>query len=240
MNKEKYLAKIKKLLNLARKTTSAGEAAAALRQAQNLMRKHGVSAADAAFIDINEATTKGAPSDAVKIPKYMGFLVEVVCLSFGVKAYYTWRTSGFLGNEKRVVVFYGPDTRPQVAAYAFDVLSRQMVKARREYTGSMRSNIKPATKVARGDVFCENWAQGAYQVLEEFNVSEPETTLMVAYREKLARETGLKTGELREANKARGTDAAADAGYRSGLNAQISHGVTGSSSTPLALPGGAA
>ncbi|EPB3939289.1 DUF2786 domain-containing protein, partial [Yersinia enterocolitica] len=42
MNKEKYLAKIKKLLNLAKHSTNPNEAANAMSQAQNLMREHGL------------------------------------------------------------------------------------------------------------------------------------------------------------------------------------------------------
>ncbi len=46
MNKEKYLAKIKKLLNLAKRSANPNEAANALRQAQNLMREHRLSTTD--------------------------------------------------------------------------------------------------------------------------------------------------------------------------------------------------
>ncbi|WP_347253483.1 DUF2786 domain-containing protein [Leminorella grimontii] len=180
MNKEKYLQKIKKLLNLARRSTNPHEAANAISQA------------------------------------------------FGVRCYYSFRYTGYRGIPKRIVIFYGPAERPQIAAYTFDVLSRQMMAARREYIGTMRKNIKPETKTARADTFCESWVHGAYEVLQEFAVTQPEEALMEAYHARMT-ETGMKTGESRAAKKCRGADHAAVSGYASGLTAKLGHAIGGSS-----------
>jgi Protein of unknown function (DUF2786). len=70
-NKDKLLAKIKKLMNLARKNTNPHEAALALERAQKLMREHRLTETDVALTDVSEASSAGAPSNAVNIPMYM-------------------------------------------------------------------------------------------------------------------------------------------------------------------------
>lgn len=240
MNKEKYLAKIKKLLNLAKRSSNPSESSNAMSQAQNLMRKYNVSLTDVDLMEINEASSKGAPSDAQKVPVYMGHLAAVIGFAFGVKFYTTYRYTERVGIPKRVVVFYGPNERPQIAAYAFDVLSRQLVRARSEYIGSMRKGIKAATKTARADTFCESWVSGAYQVLDDFMITEPEQTLMAAYQQRMQEEGGLSSGKLRSSKSCRGKDDAASAGYLAGKNARLNQAVSGESFQPLMIEGGAA
>ncbi|EKN6162487.1 DUF2786 domain-containing protein [Yersinia enterocolitica] len=234
MNKEKYLAKIKKLLNLAKRSTNPNEAANAMSQAQNLMREHGLTAVDIDLMEINEAGSKGAPSHAQAVPKYMGMLADIICRAFGVKSYITFKRN-YYAAAQRQVIFYGPNERPQIAAYAFDVLSRQMMKARREYTASMRKSIKTSTKIARGDTFCEGWVIGAYQVIEDFTISDTEATLITAYHRKLQNDIGLQSGDMREAKKCRGSDDATVAGYLAGKDASLHHAVDGTDSQPALI-----
>ncbi len=83
--KDKYIAKIKKLLRLARGTSSPEEAANAIAKAQAYMRQHGISENDAELFDIQEAASAGAPSDASTPPRYMHILCDLVCKAFGVE-----------------------------------------------------------------------------------------------------------------------------------------------------------
>ncbi|KNC89689.1 DUF2786 domain-containing protein [Trabulsiella odontotermitis] len=236
MNREKYLAKIKKLLNLARKSTNTNEAAAALRQAQNMMREHNVSEVEAEFTGISEASTKGAPNHAQTPPKYLIYLVEIIKRAFGVQAYFTWReTKFFYRNPRRVVTFYGPDSRPQIAAYAFDVLARQMTTARKAFISELHRNTKPANRTAKADQFCEGWASGVWHIVAELVPTESETTLMEVYRERQL--TGMKTATSREARQVAGSDFARAEGYRSGRQAQLSHGVDGTASETKLIGG---
>ncbi|WP_226020326.1 DUF7168 domain-containing protein [Serratia symbiotica] len=221
-NKDKLLAKIKKLLNLARKNTNPHEASLALERAQKMMREHRVTETDVALTEISEASSEGAPSNANKIPRYMSMLIGIIRQAFGVQSYLAWR----LG--KRTVVFYGPDERPQVAAYAFDVLTRQMMSARREFSAGQRKSIKRVTKTGRADEFCEAWVHGAYQVIEAFAVTPAEKGLMEAYYKKISGD--FVTVPYRPAKKVRGEDGARGAGYVAGTNARLSHGVDGSTS----------
>ncbi|HDX9163544.1 TPA: DUF2786 domain-containing protein [Klebsiella michiganensis] len=227
---EKYLAKIKKLLNLARRSSNSHEAATALNQAQALMRKHKLSQSDVDLMDITSKASKGAPSHARSIPQYMTMLGQLICEAMGTRCYYSFRRNFRTGKLQNSVIFYGPDERPEIAAYAFDVLSRQMVKARRTFIGSLRKNIKPITKTARADQFCEGWVNGAYQVVEPFVVTSTEKTLMAAFLAKLKKEQGATDLESREAKKCRGGEDAAEAGFNEGLKARLNHGVSGKDS----------
>lgn len=121
-NKEKYIQRIKKLLAMARNNSSVEEAALALRRAQRLMETHKLTEADADLIDINEASTQKAPSHAEKMPEYMAILAEMVARVFGVKFYTSHGTEQWGKPAKRTIHYYGPDERPQIAAYSFEVL----------------------------------------------------------------------------------------------------------------------
>ena len=227
-NKEKYLQRIKKLLAMARNNSSAEEAALAMSRAQKLMSEHKLNEHDVDVMNINEAATQKASSHAEKMPEYMAFLAEMVARVFGVKFYTSHGSDHWNKPAKRTIHYYGPDERPQIAAYSFEVLGKQLAKARREYISTMRKNIKPATKIARADTFCSAWVNGAYAVVSDFVVTEAETTLIEAYRErKLSK--GMKTLEPRKPGKARGTDDAEIQGYSHGRNAQLHHAVSGSS-----------
>ncbi|WP_141109690.1 DUF2786 domain-containing protein [Escherichia albertii] len=233
-NKSKYIAKIKKLLRLARGTSSPEEAANAIAKAQAYMRQHGISENDAELFDIQEASSTGAPSDARTPPRYMNALCDLVCKAFGVKCYISaeYRASGLL---KRYVRFYGPDSRPEIAAYAFDVLSRQMMAERKKYQDKHCKRCKSSTRVARGDQFCEGWVSGAREVIAEYNVSPEEKCLLECYRNSLRATRGLREGDERTAKVCRGAEFAAVVGYRAGKNAKLHQGVNGQSTRPLAL-----
>lgn len=218
-NKDKLLAKIKKLMNLARKNTNPHEASLALERAQKLMREHRLTETDVALTEVSEASSAGAPSNAINIPRYMAMLLEIIRRAFGVQSYLSGR------NGKRIVVFFGPAERPQVAAYAFDVLTRQMMTARREFSAGQRKSIKRATKTGRADAFCEAWVHGAYQAIEEFAVTPAEQDLMATYFQKISEDFMSVTP--RDAKKVRGDDGARGAGFRAGQNARLNHGVDG-------------
>ncbi|WP_228397602.1 DUF2786 domain-containing protein [Limnobaculum xujianqingii] len=203
MNKEKYLQKIKKLLNLAKRNSNPNESASALRQAQNLMREHNLTSTDVELTEITSASSKSAPSDAVSMPRYMVSLGQVICRAFGVQVYYSWRYTP-RGIPKRILTFYGPAERSVVASFAFDVLSRQMVKARSEYLAGQRKNIKAATKTARADTFCESWVSGAHAVISKFVITDDEQALMTSYYQRLKERNSFTQASMREAKACRG------------------------------------
>ncbi|EKS2200177.1 DUF2786 domain-containing protein [Salmonella enterica] len=233
-NKSKYIAKIKKLLRLARGTSSPEEAANAIAKAQAYMRQHGISENDAELSDVREAASAGAPSDAGTPPRYMHVLCRLVCDAFGVECYITgkFRASGSL---KRNVCFYGPDSRPDIAAYAFDVLSRQMMAERKKYQDKHCKRCKPSTRVDRGDQFCEGWVFGARKAITVYEVTQEEKNRLALYADILRSSKGLYDGNMRSAKACRGAEFASTAGYIAGKNAKLHQGINGQNSRPLAL-----
>ncbi|ELN3017778.1 DUF2786 domain-containing protein, partial [Escherichia coli] len=139
------------------------------------------------------------------------------------------------GLLKRYVRFYGPDSRPEIAAYAFDVLSRQMMAERKKYQDKHCKRCKPSTRVARGDQFCEGWVFGARKVIAVYDVSPEERNLLELYRKNLHSTKGLRDGDMRTAKACRGAEFAATAGFIAGKNARLHQGVNGQNNRPLAL-----
>ncbi|EED3050039.1 DUF2786 domain-containing protein [Salmonella enterica subsp. enterica serovar Virchow] len=232
MNKERYLQKIKKLLNKAKCNSSSEEAATALRMAQTLMREHGLDEASVEFTDISEALTKGAPDNARKPTRYTAMLLTVIRDAFGVEAILDWRYTA-RGIPVRIVRFYGPAERPEVAAYAFDVLARQLRKARADFISGLRKNIKPSTKTSRADNYCEGWVNAVWHTVKDFTCTEAEITLMQAYFEK--RYGNLNKAGMREAKKVHRSDESRHMGYLDGKNVRLHHGVGGSSDSPALI-----
>ena len=231
-NKEKYLQRIKKLLAMSRNNSSAEEAALALRHAQRLMETHQLTEADATLLDINEASTNKSPSQAKTMPEYMALLAIMVARVFGVKHYLSFGQEQAGKPAKRTITYYGPGERPQIAAYSFEVLGRQLTNARREYIASLRKNIKTSTKTARADTFCSAWVEGAYYVVTDFVVSDTESALIESNRIKNL-SVGMKTLETRKPGKARGVDIAAVQGFSTGQKVQLLHGVNGNESVRI-------
>ncbi|MBA8480834.1 DUF2786 domain-containing protein [Escherichia coli] len=233
-NKSKYIARIKKLLRLARGTSSPEEAANAIAKAQAYMHQYGISENDAELFDIQEAASAGAPSNAVISPRYMHVLCSLVRNAFGVECYISFKYLES-GSRKCYVKFYGPGSRPEIAAYAFDVLSRQMMAERRKYQDKHCKRCSPSTRVARGDQFCEGWAFGARDVITVYDVSPEEKGRIELYRQSLHSSKGLREGNMRTAKACRGAEFAATAGFIAGKNARLHQGVNGQSNRPLAL-----
>lgn len=232
---KRYIEKIKKLLNLARKTTFAHEAAAAISQARKIMMKYNISSDDIECADINEASSRGTPSSAERPPEYVVHLAAVIAIAFGVRWY---MDRVFYPRPKNKIIYYGPAERPEIAAYAFDVLARQLHKGRREYLSGLHRNIKPANKTKRADIWCSAWVAGAYELITEFAITEPEQTLMDIYRQKKFNTDELKIVEARKPGKVHGSDNAVNSGWIAGRQARLNQAVTGNNNEQTKLIGG--
>jgi len=225
--RKKYMAKIQKLMRLANNTSSPEEAASAIAKAQAFMRQHGISDTEVTFSEISSSSSKGAPSDARKIPLYMSHLAATIEKAFAVKCVFSWRrTSTFA--LKRVVSFYGQDGRDVVAAYAFDVLSRQLRAARKNFKSKYTNSISLIDK------FCEGWAAGAYHAVSEMVLSEEQSQQMKDYEEHMTQD-GVKTAETREAKESPLSGQAAYMGYSEGRNARVHHGVSSDHKEPTGI-----
>lgn len=219
MARKKYLAKIQKLMRLAGSTSSPEEAASAISKAQAFMREHGISESDVTFSEISTSASKGAPSDAKKIPKYMSILCAIIEKAFGVQCLLAWRWTNEYRRPKRIVFFYGQDGRDVVAAYAFDVLTRQLRSARRTFQQEYCAHYSKSVSVSLADNYCVGWASGAWHAVQEMVITEAQSEQMKAYLESAETEEA----KTREARDCAGKAIARRVGYRDGEKARLYH-----------------
>lgn len=225
MNREDALKKIKKCLALSR-SANEHEAAVALRQAQALMRDHGLREQDVSLADVVEVRVK-ASSTAANAWELR--LVGVIADAFGCETF--GKLGGHYNNAGNFVrtrhwVFVGMQAAPTVAGYACEVLLRQCVKSRLAHIAKQPKSCKPITKTARGDAFAMGWVAAALQLVERFAQPKADKALLLTYIEQQHGE--LTKGKARDTTKARKTDwGHFSAGHRSGQDAQLNRGVGG-------------
>ena len=150
IDRKAKLAKIRKCLALA-KSANEHEAAAALAMAGKLMEELGLSEADATLLDVSEEAARG--SRRLTPSRWESILSSSVARAIGV--------SKFI-DENLDWRFVGREAAPEIAAYAFQVLHRQLKRARADYIATQLRRCKPANKRARADAFCEGWSSVIY------------------------------------------------------------------------------
>ena len=133
MDKSSALEKIKKCLALSR-SANEYEAAQALKHAQALMAKYGLTGWDVELAEISEQYGK-APKSA---PSWHWRLVHLCGSAFGCDR---WHAADRSGGR---FVFCGINGRPKLAAYAYEVLLRQLKTARREYIKTALARVQNA------------------------------------------------------------------------------------------------
>lgn len=140
------LAKIRKCMALAA-SANEHEAAAAIAKVRALMDANGLSDADIALAEIEEAAARA--SRTLKPPRWESYLSATVMRAIGVHGFIN-----HLGDR----AFVGRSPAPEIATYAFAVLFRLLKAARAEYLKTTLRRCKPGRKRARADIFCEAWA----------------------------------------------------------------------------------
>ncbi|RXB79644.1 DUF2786 domain-containing protein [Escherichia coli] len=231
---DQLIKRIRKLLALSRNNSNPHEAGQALSRAQALMRKHGITELDTDISVIKTSSSKGAPSEAKKVPVWMGRLMHVVAEAFGCHTYLDWRiTTG--RYWRRVVIFYGFGERPVVTAYAFDVLCRQMQKATKAYLSTQSRALKLSTRRARAAMFRDGWVYGVRDVVDAFPLTEDETRVMKTW---LKRQQFEGMAAFRNVKDCNGGDRARWQGYSEGKKATLHHGVGSRNLRPESLISG--
>lgn len=214
MDKKKALEKIKKCLALG-KSANEHEAPQALKQAQALMRKYELDEHD---VELSGIAKAGAERKvAYTMTDWQWGVGHLVAGVFGCGCY----------AQGKTMRFFGLGSRAELAAYAFDVVYRQINAARRKF---LREEVKARLKKHRAylaDQYCEGWLDGASGAVREFAMAEKETALMKEYEDNLAlREAKTRSvcaaGRLAEA----GSEAAA-MGWRDGKDVQLHHAMNG-------------
>lgn len=180
MNIKDAIKKIKKCLALAG-SSNPHEAAAAIRQAEALMREFSVTDQDVSLASVSESEAVGK---TVPLVKWECMLSALVARAFGceifTKKHYRLRY-GAPYKRERLFIFVGVGAASEVAAYAYDVLSSQCAKGRRAHIALQPKSCKPKTKTARGDLFAEGWCAGVHDKLMAFAATEKDIALIEKY-----------------------------------------------------------
>ncbi|MGJ3436746.1 DUF2786 domain-containing protein [Serratia sp. Je.1.23.a] len=219
---------VRKLLELAHSNSNAHEAGLALARAQKLMAKYGISELEANLSSIQTAPSQGAPSEAQKLPEWMISLVWAVSRAFGCRPYFSWRDTP--SGQRRNVTFYGFSERPAIAAYAFDVLSRQLKESTADYLKTQNSRLKLSTRRARAEQFRAGWVRGVQRVISSFPVPDNEQQLMTTW---IANQD-MVDAKTRALKGCRGGDLARSQGFKAGQNARLHQGVQGDGPVAIA------
>ncbi len=228
MNKKTVIEKIKKCLALS-KSTNQHEAAAALRQAMAFMEKYQIDPSDPDLLGITEANILG--SGSLKPTVFEAVLANSIAKLMGCKA--------MLQSEMKVTInmrwkrqatwaFIGFDPAPEIASYAFDVLFRQLKKARTSFISESLKRVQiKANKIKRADLFCEGWVIEATKQVANLNPNKEKLEQIDAYINQKHKTTN---GSVNDRNKKTNTNSERyqndlHAGRQAGKSAKLNHAV---------------
>jgi len=219
MNRQSILRKIKACLRLAA-SSNANEAAAALRQAQAMMAKHGVDAVEVSGVGEAEALTRSRGAEPARS---ICLLAQVCARGFGAHIVIV------TDYGRTAVRFYGVDGAAEVAAYAFTVLRRQLDCDRLKHVARVR---KRGNREARGETFAHAWVCAVAGLFPGVAMDEAKR---LAIRELIRlRHPVTDTCSGRDLTKhGKASDDDAWAGHRAGKNAQLNRGVKGEAAVAL-------
>jgi hypothetical protein len=218
VDRAKILDKIKKCLALS-KSANEHEAAAALRQAQSLMRLHDIDQVEIEHAEVSEAS---APASAARRPaSWETMLAGSVADAFGCV-----RLFGPESRGKGAWWFVGVGCSPTVAQYAFTVLLRQIKSARKAYIETALRRCTHSRKTVRADMFCLAWVTTVEGHVSRFARPADEALISAYLKHQYPdlkdlrtrdRSTGKKIDEylLRDFG----------AGQRAGAGVRLQHGV---------------
>jgi hypothetical protein len=233
MNRKTVIEKIKKLLALS-KSANQYEAAAALRQAMAFMEKHQIDADDPDLLGITEASILGSGSQKPTVFEVV--LANSIARLMDCKAILQSQIKvNSQMNFKREMTwtFIGFDPAPEIASYAFDVLFRQLKKARSTFMAENLKRVKIKTnKVKRADLFCEGWVIEATKQVSNLNPNKEKLDQVTAY---IKQKHEVRNSEPTDRNK--NTNTSTDryqndlhAGRVAGKNAKLNHAMNGGAS----------
>ncbi|MDH5180020.1 MAG: DUF2786 domain-containing protein [Gammaproteobacteria bacterium] len=181
MDKSKVIEKICKCLRLS-ESCNPNEAAAAIRQAQGLMRMYDITEEQVAGSSISEASVSSGSS--YKPPFWSLALSDIVAKSFACKLFIS-RKEG----QHREYRFIGAGHSPLVCSYTFKVLHRRLKHSRREFIQSLAIEGR-AEKTRRGDIFAQAWLFRIAQLVSDFADNDKGSDDIEEYIKKNYGETG--------------------------------------------------
>ena len=230
MNKKTIIEKIKKCLALS-KSANQHEAAAALRQAMAFMAKYQIDADDPDLLGITEASILG--SGTAKPTVFEAVLANSIAKLMDCKAVLQTRgiITADLSIKKQISwAFIGFDPAPEIASYAFEVLYRQLKKARTTFIATQLKRVQiKANKIKRADLFCEGWVLEATKQVSNLNPNKEKLDQIQTY---IDQKHQIRNGEVKDRNKKTNTNSDRyqndlHAGRQAGKNAKLNNAMNG-------------
>lgn len=218
MDLETALKKVKKCLALSR-SANEHEAAAALRQARALMEKFNLSAEGVLALGAGETKIKARYKS--RAPRWDQILSHAAGSQFDCEIIFEWAPS--IGSRW---VFVCEGSNPEVAAYAYEVLLRQLSRAKAVFLEEeLPVSLGLGLRRKLGARFALGWVSKIWVALNEYAGEERETSEAVKAYMKLRGEAKEKDfGKFKEAGNSLERYAMA-VGIRKGAQAQLHRGV---------------
>ncbi|NLS11352.1 DUF2786 domain-containing protein [Vibrio sp. SM6] len=195
MDKQKALKKIAKCLELGN-SANVNEAANAIKMAHRLMLKYGLEKDDIEFIKMGK--TQSSHLLPASISSVLLRIIRGINTKFGVEA--------VLLNHKGLkrVEFIGEADRAIFAAFAFDVIYREMNESTGQFRNSFAGSGTSTTEVTRRvNSYVSGWVEGALEKLPEIAPDDASANTINNYIDRefknIDRETFKK--QLKEAMK---------------------------------------
>lgn len=219
MNKQKALKKIAKCLELGN-SANVNEAANAIKMAHRLMLKYGLDKDDIEFIKMGK--TQSSHLLPANVSNNLLRIIRGINTKFGVEA--------VLLNHKGLkrVEFIGEADRAIFAAFAFDIIYRELNEQTGQFRNSFSGSGTPTTEVTRRvNSFVSGWIEGALEKLPIITPDEESANKINSYIDKefenIDRETFKK--QLREAMKALTADY--EVGLKKGRKISVNKPING-------------
>ena len=219
MDKKTALAKIKKCLALA-KSANEHEAAQALKQAQALMREFEVTEQDVEWSQVSESSKPYTSRSTV----WQVGLVNMCAKAFGCHHFSSQKWNN--GQYKTNITFVGTGARSELAAYAYEVLLRQVRKARAEYRKTALNRLRNTKSINyRLDAFSVGWVRSVHDLVTTFASSPIEQAILNGYMKKNYPDLIEQEVKPKSATSALKTAANMDYlhGQKAGESAQLNH-----------------
>lgn len=171
---ERIVTKIKKCLALS-ESSNPNEAAAALRQAQALMRKYGLDETSLQDAEIGRADVESKSSNCVRPPAWETALIQLVGNAFGCRPLFTkgQQTSG--RRTAGGYCYVGVTANTELASHTATVLLRTLLSGRSAHVKQLKSEAKAegwrltsAEERSAENAFCVGWLSAVGQRIAAF------------------------------------------------------------------------
>lgn len=222
---KRVMRRLRKVLALSN-STEPGEAAAALHQAQSIMAKYGLEREDAEMSAIEE---KDSPLGGSEIHPWEGVLVTTVNKALGVMSMYTHQTRSKGHRRPRAsITFVGEAPRGQMAAYAFDVLRRQLRNSMANTfetlsqgagPGFQAKDIRKLVTRSQREAYANAWALAVFTKIQSLAAPVPETVKSYVARKNLSKAEQPKPRQFRKNDPLR--NFLMTRGFQDGASAQL-------------------